>query len=523
MFDPRQQHHILLLAVLMLLFGTVNTIANKYQDITVVGHDENGKPVYFNHPGVQSACMFLGELLCLVFYILEQTFFAATKDTGNTGLVSLQDKDQERNSGLIKALAFFVPAFCDSVGTTLLYVGLFYTYASSFQMLRGCVVLFSGLLTIVILKRKLHSHHWAGMFMIIFGAAAVGVADYLNQPAHNKGDHNNNHPHAMLLGFQKQSSPDAANPIFGNILVICAQVAAAFQFIIEEKFLSKYQVPPLKAVGLEGLWGLVICSIGLPVLGYIKDDSLYGDVVVAFNEIIASRQLIVSTSASIVSIAFFNFFGLSVTRHLSGAARATIDACRTLFIWLFALQVGWEKFHGLEVIGFLAMVVGTCIYNKIISLSTIVILPQQQQSSSTAADERSPLLSPSKQGDGGAHHAPVPIRTSANGGSGGMRYMIRSFRMGGYGSLFSSNSSTNVLGASPSPSASPRSGMFGGDTQGGASAMRRNNGGGFNTAGSSRPSSVGRSTAHEPSSLGNANESLASSVIGNDETIPLDD
>ena len=247
MFDPRQQHHILLLAVLMLLFGTVNTIANKYQDITVVGHDaKTGAPVYFNHPGVQSACMFLGELLCLVFYGLERAFVAATRGAGNTtGLVSLQDKDQERNSGLVKALAFFVPALCDSVGTTLLYVGLFYTYASSFQMLRGCVVLFSGLLTIAILKRKLHSHHWAGMFMIIFGAAAVGVADYLNQPAHNKGDHHNgdNHPHA-LSDFQKQSSPDAANPIFGNVLVICAQVAAAFQFIIEEKFLSCVRPAP---------------------------------------------------------------------------------------------------------------------------------------------------------------------------------------------------------------------------------------------------------------------------------------
>lgn len=272
-------------------------------------------------------------------------------------------------------------------------------------------------------------------------------------------------------------------------------------------------MPPLKAVGLEGLWGLVICSIGLPVLGYIQDNSLYGDIVLAFHEILASRQLIVSTSASIVSIAFFNFFGLSVTRHLSGAARATIDACRTLFIWLFALQVGWEKFHGLEVIGFLAMVVGTCIYNKIISLSTIVILPQQQASPSAAADERSPLLSPSKQGDAGAHHAPVPIRTGSNAG-GGMRYMIRSFRMGGY-SLFSSNSSANVLGASPSPSASPRGGMFG-SGGGGASAMRRNNGEGFRV-----PSSAGRSVAYEPSSL--ANESLASSMMGNDETIPLDD
>lgn len=38
----------------------------------------------------------------------------------------------------------------------------------------------------------------------------------------------------------------------------------------------------------------------------------------------------------------------SVTKNLSGAARATIDACRTLFIWLFALSRGWERFHFMQ-------------------------------------------------------------------------------------------------------------------------------------------------------------------------------
>jgi hypothetical protein len=51
----------------------------------------------------------------------------------------------------------------------------------------------------------------------------------------------------------------------------------------------------------------------------------------------------------VVSIAFFNFFGVSVTKELSGGARAAIDACRTLFIWAFSLAVQWERFHALQV------------------------------------------------------------------------------------------------------------------------------------------------------------------------------
>jgi hypothetical protein len=66
-------------------------------------------------------------------------------------------------------------------------------------------------------------------------------------------------------------------------------------------------------------------------------------------ELRASRTLQWTTAAMVASIAAFNLSGISVTKQLSGASRATIDACRTLFIWLFALRMGWERFHMLQV------------------------------------------------------------------------------------------------------------------------------------------------------------------------------
>ncbi len=43
---------------------------------------------------------------------------------------------------------------------------------------------------------------------------------------------------------------------------------------------------------------------------------------------------------------------------LSGAARATIDATRTLFIWLVAMALGWERFLPLQVVGFAVLFAG---------------------------------------------------------------------------------------------------------------------------------------------------------------------
>jgi hypothetical protein len=135
-------------------------------------------------------------------------------------------------------------------------------------------------------------------------------------------------------------APDAASaPLFGDVLVVLAQGFAALQFILEEKFLAKYKVPALLAVGLEGFWGMVICAIALPVMATLKDGAglPYDNALAALREIQSSQQLQIAVGGSIVSIAFFNFFGISVTKSLSGASRATIDACRWVSLLVLVL------------------------------------------------------------------------------------------------------------------------------------------------------------------------------------------
>lgn len=62
----------------------------------------------------------------------------------------------------------------------------------------------------------------------------------------------------------------------------------------------------------------------------------------------------------------FNFFGLSVTRTVSATSRSTIDTCRTLFIWIVSLGLGWETFKWLQVVGFALLVYGTFLFNDLV-------------------------------------------------------------------------------------------------------------------------------------------------------------
>lgn len=54
-------------------------------------------------------------------------------------------------------------------------------------------------------------------------------------------------------------------------------------------------------------------------------------------------------SGTIVSIAFFNFAGISVTKELSATTRMVLDSVRTLVIWLVSLALSWQDFHLLQV------------------------------------------------------------------------------------------------------------------------------------------------------------------------------
>ena len=72
-----------------------------------------------------------------------------------------------------------------------------------------------------------------------------------------------------LQGAGGSGGGAAKNPLIGDVFVVTAQLAAATQFIIEEKYLTAYRVPALLAVGLEGMWGLAISAVALPAMSYV--------------------------------------------------------------------------------------------------------------------------------------------------------------------------------------------------------------------------------------------------------------
>ena len=72
-------------------------------------------------------------------------------------------------------------------------------------------------------------------------------------------------PNMQTITIVSESSP---YQLLGILMVILAQCFTASQFVIEEKIMHMYRIPSVKAVGLEGLFGLSLTLLAVPILHF---------------------------------------------------------------------------------------------------------------------------------------------------------------------------------------------------------------------------------------------------------------
>ncbi|XP_037041338.1 solute carrier family 35 member F6 [Bradysia coprophila] len=339
-------HYQFALAVTLVVTGSINTLSTKWADnLSAAGSD--GQVRQFEHPFVQACFMFLGEMLCLLAFKAFYYYYRSKRD-GSEDVNQLVKGNRTFNPFIL-----FVPAMCDMIATSIMYVGLNLTYASSFQMFRGSVIIFVGILSVAFLNRTLVPREWAGIIFVIIGLGIVGAADFMSNDGGT--DHSRN------------------NIITGDLLIILAQIITSVQMVYEERYVAGMDIPALQAVGWEGFFGFTTLGLLLVPMYYIKvgapfNHNAHGsleDLIDAMYQLSHNWQLQMAISGTVISIAFFNFAGISVTKEISATTRMVLDSVRTLVIWVTALLVGWQQFHWLQIIGFSGLLFGMCLYNNV--------------------------------------------------------------------------------------------------------------------------------------------------------------
>ena len=362
--DIEQQHkknltnaQIYLFMLLLLITGSINTIANKLKQNT-----ESLGVKYKGHQKFITFCMFIGEFLCLFFYWLKD---GRKKKKFIEDLESTIDTKKKA-----KFWYFLFPALFDILGSSISSISLSFLPSSIYQMFRGAIIIFTCTASILFLKNKYYRQHFLGICIVVIGLIVVGV-------------------NASLGGNENFDS----KIVLGIFLVIVSQLFSCLLFISEEKILKRYDVPPLKAVGMEGMWGVACYIILLIIFYFIRCENWYDilkdnicikdtetnelrfeNALFAFKQIWDSWKIKLYLSMYVLSIAFFNFSGLTISKYASATSRTIVDTLRTILVWTFFLVMPFvpddtkESFSWLQLLGFVILILGGLIYNEILVL-----------------------------------------------------------------------------------------------------------------------------------------------------------
>ncbi|XP_067658185.1 solute carrier family 35 member F6-like isoform X1 [Haliotis asinina] len=351
------------------LNGAINSLSQGWAEHTNTTAFTQQKQHAFAHPFFLQCGKFFGELFCLLLYGI----VFGRCGSSNTPLTLPQDNAQNRPAPAARPTTaptrtpanfiqlqeqepstwnkfIFVPcALCDLAKTGMLYVGLKLTYNSSYIMLRGSVLFFTSLLSVAFLARNLQTQMWVGIGVSILGMAVIGIRDYI---------------------FPPTAKYDAYGIAAGDLLIVMAQIMTATKVVLEQKFVTKHNIHPLLAVGLEGLFGFIITVILLIPFYFIKagafsvlPENRLEDPKDAFMQIKSTWQIALAFIGCVVSVAFYFYFGIDFAKKHGAIARMVLDGFASLISWAVFLGLGWQKWHPLQILGFILVVVGILLYS----------------------------------------------------------------------------------------------------------------------------------------------------------------
>lgn len=394
-----------LLVGMMMLTGVCNTLLTKYQDMQCIAHCDTKHPKMFEQPVIQTLQMFVGESGCWIVVFVGYVYRLLRRPSETTPIDEIAyepvgandaiNEDSEAEDDEYPALSssqtlvdptnimvkpafdtehrrrvpltgwkvtlLAAPAICDICGTTLMNVGLLFVAASIYQMTRGALVLFVGLFSVLFLKHRLSGCKWTSLFIVVLGVAIVGLAGVLNQKTPTLPVHDDTDLQSFLAkttlnmrgAISTLEEHTAAETLIGFVLIAFAQVFTATQFVVEESIMERYSMDPIRVVGWEGVFGFLVTLIGMGILHATIGTTEAGrggyfDAREGFYEMFHYKAIGLTSILIMISIGGFNFFGLSVTRVISATSRSTIDTCRTLFIWIVSLGLGWETCKAID-------------------------------------------------------------------------------------------------------------------------------------------------------------------------------
>jgi multidrug transporter EmrE-like cation transporter len=386
----------ILLFVAAIVSGTACSICSKtMMDLKGIG--STGDVESFSKPIFQTFGMFVGMMFGLILHVIVLVFripfpgytHSVTTTTTTTTTTTATSIPTERDSLLSSSatankdssqqlpgwiyLILALPSIFDLGATVLCMMGLRYLDVSIYQLLRGSGIVFVALMKHYALKDRLYSFQWIGVGWNVVSVILVGLTAVL---ATSSSSTSSSTPDVRLL--ETTTTSEASLVILGILLVLSGALIQALQFVFEEKVMTMdIPAPPLLLIGMEGLWGTVLCLTVVYPLAYIIPGDDHG----SYEHFGNTWHMITHTPTIqyMFWVYFFAIFGYNilavlVTFLLNSIWHAILDNFRPITVWLIDMLLfyvftsgsfgeAWTSWSFLQLAGLSVLLYGTAIYN----------------------------------------------------------------------------------------------------------------------------------------------------------------
>jgi len=373
----------LVIFILAIASGTACSVSSKMlMDQSGVGI--TGEVEAFQKPLFQTFGMFLGMIVAMPLHWIILAFkipfpgydFEESKPkTGENSLLlpTINGTSSKGPGQTPMWMLFFlaIPSIFDLGATALCMMGLRYINVSIYQMLRGSGIIFVALLKQNMLKHKLHTFQWVGVFWNLVSVVLVGLTAMLIS-----------HSQFVEMENDDESSAKTSKALAGVVFVMAGAFVQALQFVFEEKVMTgmddaEAMVPPLLLISMEGLWGGFFCLFVLYPLAYYIPGDDHGSYENPFNTwyiIQNSSAIQVVFVVYFFTILLYNVFACLVTFMLNSVWHAILDNFRPITVWGVdmaiyyyftngALGEPWTKWSFVQLFAMFVLLYGTSIYN----------------------------------------------------------------------------------------------------------------------------------------------------------------
>ena len=113
-------------------------------------------------------------------------------------------------------------------------------------------------MSMIFLQRRIKIREWFGIVFVIAGLAVVGASDIIFPSSSEDAKSTSNIIIGKIAFLIEIIQKNNILISLGDCLIIGAQILTASQFVFEEKYVTRQNIPALQAVGWEGLHNISI-------------------------------------------------------------------------------------------------------------------------------------------------------------------------------------------------------------------------------------------------------------------------